>query len=199
MFQIQSISSITLPTVLTRPGLSCCLGSLKIIMLLIVPLGTLSLFVSGPGSSFGQDVELTVEQKRNYENFERQLTNVKLVGSFTELSRSTTELKEEEYTIEKVSKAEDGDQWIIHARIKFDEYDFAAPLPLDVLWAGDTPVISLTNLTIPTLGTFSARVLFHDGKYSGTWSHGEKGGHLFGRIVRIEESESSPDDEPDDH
>ena len=45
------------------------------------------------------------------------------------------------------------------------------------------PVITLDNLWIPGMGRFSSRVLIHDGRYSGTWSHDEVGGHLFGRIV----------------
>jgi len=52
------------------------------------------------------------------------------------------------------------------------------------LWSGNTPVITLDNLWIPGMGTFSARVLIHQGRYAGTWSHGDKGGHLFGRIEK---------------
>ena len=63
-----------------------------------------------------------------------------------------------------------------------------APLPLEVKWAGnDTPMITLTDLTILNQGPFSARVLFYNGKYAGTWSHGKVGGHMFGKIVKIEE------------
>ena len=54
-------------------------------------------------------------------------------------------------------------------------------------WAGDTPVISLTDASVPGLGTFSARVLFYEDRYAGTWSHGDVGGNQFGRIVRAGE------------
>ena len=53
-------------------------------------------------------------------------------------------------------------------------------MALDVKWSGDTPVITLTDFTIPTLGTFSCRVLIYNGKYAGTWTHGAAGGHMFG-------------------
>jgi hypothetical protein len=32
------------------------------------------------------------------------------------------------------------------------------PIPLIVRWAGDTPVITLTDLTIPGVGTFTTRL-----------------------------------------
>jgi hypothetical protein len=48
----------------------------------------------------------------------------------------------------------------------------------------DTPMIMLDNLTIPGLGTFSARVFFHGDLYGGSWQDGDKGGFLFGRIER---------------
>ena len=35
---------------------------------------------------------------------------------------------------------------------------------------------------VPTLGTFTARVLFYGDRYVGTWQHGKVGGHMFGKI-----------------
>jgi hypothetical protein len=58
---------------------------------------------------------------------------------------------------------------------------------LDVKWAANTPVITLDELTIPVLGTFSARVVLHDNKYAGTWRHDAVGGHLFGVIEKASE------------
>ena len=57
-----------------------------------------------------------------------------------------------------------------------------------------TPVITLTELTIPALGTFSARVVIDNGKYAGTWTHGDVGGHMFGVIRRS--AEAKPGDGP---
>jgi hypothetical protein len=53
-----------------------------------------------------------------------------------------------------------------------------------VLWAGDTAVISLTDLAIPGVGTYTARVLVHGDTYAGTWSGGEHAGLLNGVIQR---------------
>ena len=51
----------------------------------------------------------------------------------------------------------------------------------------DTPVVSLVNLTIPGLGTFSAHVVIDGKKYAGTWKHGKAGGHMFGVIEKLKE------------
>ena len=58
------------------------------------------------------------------------------------------------------------------------------PIPLPVKWVGDKPVIHMDNLSIPTMGTFSAYVLFDDDKYAGTWAHGKTKGHLYGTIAK---------------
>ena len=61
--------------------------------------------------------------------------------------------------------------------------DLTVPVPVQVKWAGKTPVITVDKVSIPGLGTFSARVLLDNDRYAGTWSHDEKGGHLFGEIL----------------
>ena len=43
----------------------------------------------------------------------------------------------------------------------------------------------MTDLAIPNLGTFTARVVIYDGRYAGTWQHGKVGGNLFGRIEKL--------------
>jgi hypothetical protein len=65
------------------------------------------------------------------------------------------------------------------------------PIPLEIKWAGDTPVITLTKLAIPGLGTFTSRVVIYEGRYAGTWQHDRVGGHLFGKI------EKAVSDKPD--
>lgn len=119
-----------------------------------------------------------------FEKFSKLLTGAKLTGQFTVDGKPLTELQDESYEIEKVEKLPEGDQWIITARIKYGKRDFTIPVPLEVKWAGTTPVMTLDNLTIPGFGTFSARVVFHKDKYAGTWQHDDVGGHLFG-IVKV--------------
>lgn len=111
-----------------------------------------------------------------------KMNGVKLVGRFTVIGKDNGPLAKEEYTILSATKLEDGDYWLLKTRIKYGDHDLTVPLPLEIKWAGDTPVITLTNLTIPGLGTFSSRVVIYDDKYAGTWSHDKVGGHLFGTL-----------------
>lgn len=118
--------------------------------------------------------------------FAKYMTGATLAGRFTVVGKANDEMPEEEYTILKCEKLPDGDLYRFTARIRYGETDAELPMDLPVLWAGDTPVISLTNLWIPGLGTFSSRVMIYRDRYSGTWTHGEVGGHLFGVIKKEE-------------
>lgn len=95
--------------------------------------------------------------------------------------------KPEKYTIVSVAKT-GGDSWVINARLRCGQKDSAAPIPVQVKWAGDTAVIIVNNLTVPGGGTYSARVLIHDGTYAGTWSGGNHGGLLNGLITKTAEA-----------
>jgi hypothetical protein len=118
--------------------------------------------------------------------FAELLSGATLVGHFTTSGeKATGSPKEEKYTITKISKIQ-GDLWLFQVRIQYGDRDVTLPLPLPVKWAGDTPMIYLNNMPIPGMGTFSARVVFAEGKYAGTWSAKDHGGHLYGRIVSAE-------------
>ncbi|MEO8497679.1 MAG: hypothetical protein ABI614_21650 [Planctomycetota bacterium] len=135
-----------------------------------------------PGEA--QQDSQTGDREALFKQFAETLSEVKLVGRFTMLGKDEGPLAKEEYTINSVTKLPQGDYWLFKARIKYGENDVTVPLPLEVKWAGDTPVITLTDFTIPGMGTFSARVVIDNKKYAGTWSHGKAGGHLFGVIEK---------------
>lgn len=124
-----------------------------------------------------------------FQKFRDQMNGVKMIGQFTILGKENGSPAKEKYTIQKVEKLPDGDKWLIHARIKYGQNDLALPLPLDVKWAGGTAVITLDEMTIPGLGTFSSRVVIDDGKYAGTWRHDKVSGHLFGTIEKLSNDE----------
>ena len=118
------------------------------------------------------------------EKFQEMLSGVTLVGHFTMTGQASDEpLREEKYTIAKVTKMR-GDYWLFMARIEYGQRDVTVPLLLEVKWAGDTPVITLTDMELPNLGTYTARVLIYRNHYAGMWSGGTHGGHLFGKIVK---------------
>ncbi len=140
-----------------------------------------------------------LDQQALFKKFEETLSGSKLVGRFTIVSKQEQAPTEEEYTIAEVKKLDEGDYWLFRARIKYGEHDLTVPLRLQVKWAGDTPVITLTDFTIPLMGTFSSRVVIDNNKYAGTWTHGEVGGHLFGKIVKLQaEEKKDAQDKGDD-
>jgi hypothetical protein len=133
------------------------------------------------GCARGDDAPLTdLEQK-----FQQSLSGATLVGHFTMSNQPTGKLSEERYTISKVTKVPGKkDIWRFVVRIQYGKFDVNVPLDLTVKWAEETPMITMTDFTIPVMGTFSARVLFFRDQYAGTWQHGKVGGHLFGKIER---------------
>ena len=88
------------------------------------------------------------------------------------------------YEIASVEKV--GDRlWRFNARMVHEGMDVTIPIVVPMEWLGDTPVVMLTDYTIPAVGTFTARVFFYGSRYAGTWQHGDgAGGHLFGKIER---------------
>ena len=114
--------------------------------------------------------------------FQESMSGATLVGYSTRLDKPGVS-GEERYVIEKVSKMA-GDVWLFQARMRFGSHDLALPIPISVKWAGNTPVITLTDLPIPGLGTFTARVLIYGDQYAGTWSGKNEGGQMFGKVVR---------------
>jgi hypothetical protein len=122
--------------------------------------------------------------------FAQTMTGATLVGRFTEnrVPRPRAqEPREERYTLTTVRKLY-GDNWLFVARIQYGDKDVSVPIMLPVKWAGDTPIITLTDMKIPGLGTYTARVIFYGDEYAGMWSGGTHGGHMFGKIERAKPS-----------
>ena len=124
------------------------------------------------------------EPKPREQRLAAYLTGAKFVGRFSVDGQDVDKLKEESYSISKCEKLADPDLYRLTARITYGDTDGEFPMDLKILWSGNTPVITLDQLWIPGLGTFSARVLILNGRYAGTWDHGAVGGHLFGRIEK---------------
>lgn len=119
--------------------------------------------------------------------FKATLTRATLSGRWCGIKDGNlTPEKEDKYTIVSVTKLA-GNTWIINARIQYGEKDFVAPIPVQVKWAGDTPVITLDNVGIPGGNSYSARVLIYNKTYAGTWSGGDHAGLLNGLITNAKE------------
>ncbi len=142
-----------------------------------------------------QNLPLSPQQKGltpDEQRFQEMLSDVTLVGHFTVIGiEDSGTLREEKYTIKKVTKMSNN-YWLFFARVQYGRRDVTVPLQLEVKWAGDTPIITLTDLELPNLGTYTARVLIYRGQYAGTWSNNRVGGHLFGTITKNTDESENP-------
>ena len=110
---------------------------------------------------------------------EQTLTNATLVGRFT-VDGNNGQPKEDRYSLGLVQK-KNGDWWLITAKI--GNREGTLPLMLPIQWAGDTPVITVTNFGVPGMGSYTARVVIYGDHYAGFWSAGPTHqGTMFGRI-----------------
>lgn len=121
--------------------------------------------------------------------FADKLTDATLVGSFSVDGKEGA--KPDRYRIVSAKKVKDTD-WIFTATMKLGDKEIDIPIPIKVYWADDTPVMSLTDLTIPGVGTFTSRVMFYGNRYAGTWQHGDHGG-LFWGVIEKKASSGPPE------
>ena len=156
---------------------------LSLSMFLVVVALTIPAYL---GSGLAQ--ESKSQSKPPIEDFTKYLSGTVLTGVFTVDGKPLDKLHEERYEIKTARKLDGYESlWEIVTRIKYGEKDIELPVEINVEWVGKTPVMVMDSVTLPGLGTFSARVVFHDKKYAGTWKHDEVGGHLFGRVDRAAE------------
>ena len=116
--------------------------------------------------------------------FKTTLTNATFTGRWCLIKDGQlTPEQSDKYTIVGVNKLF-GERWVIRARIQYGQKDYTAPIPLKVKWAGDTPVITVTDVGLPGGASYSARVVVYDDSYAGVWSGGAVRGLLSGMITR---------------
>jgi hypothetical protein len=129
--------------------------------------------------------QAAIDQAALEKEFEETMSGAVLVGHSSDSRRPDAPPRAERYTIQKVSKVRDSDdRWLFAAKVPFRGGEMIVPIAVPVKWAGDTPVLSLTDLTIPGMGTYTARVVIYRGEYAGTWSAGDHSGKLWGHIER---------------
>ena len=158
--------------------------SMSMRILTLVPLVLLGCSAGPPPSE---------DQQAREKAFEESMRGAALNGHFTIFRTDGSEpaaeeggdasLRSERYEIEKVVKRA-GDIWTFHARIQFGDTDVTVPVPVRLTWSGDTPMVSVTDLGLPGMGSYTARVIFYRDAYAGMWWGGSHGGNLFGSIER---------------
>jgi hypothetical protein len=166
-------------------------------------LGGLCFGVGLPRVACSQEPKTTAKPKPGHldkasleKSFADTLTGATLVGHFTVVGHPDPgKDRADRYDIEKAEKVE-GHRWLITSRIKYGTHDLKVPIPLEVYWAGDTPIITVDNVTVPGMGTFVARVMVFGDRYAGTWQHDKFGGHMWGMIERTPPATSSTPAKP---
>jgi hypothetical protein len=116
--------------------------------------------------------------------FAERMTNVSLVGTFTVAGRENRTPSPDRYDIFSVDKVGD-DLWRFNARMDCCGVNGATlPIVVPMRFVGDTPMIMMTDTSLPGIGTFTVRLFFYGDRYSGTWQHGKVGGLMTGRIEK---------------
>ncbi len=137
------------------------------------------------------DSKPKLSQEELEAKFKAMLTKATLSGRWAPIRNGTLgEEKEDKYGIVSVGKV-NGDSWVVNAKMKYGGREFVAPFPVKVRWAGDTAVLIVDNLQMPGgQNSYSARVMFFDNTYAGTWSGGGHGGMLSGLITQEKEDKA---------
>ena len=115
--------------------------------------------------------------------FAQRMDRSTLVGYFTVDGRENRPLRPDRYDLAGVEKIGEN-LWRFNTRMRHDDVDLTVPIAVPLQWVGDTPMIVMTDTSVPGLGTFTCRVFFYGQRYAGTWQNGAVGGHLFGRIEK---------------
>ena len=156
-------------------------------LLMLTSSGRVSAQNSKPDSSAQKPATATQTLNDAEQKFKEMLTNVTLDGRWCLVEKGKLgPEKQDKYSIVSVAKVK-GDSWIVNARMKYGEREIVAPIPVEVKWAGDTAVLVVDKMTVPGGGTYSARVLFYEKTYAGSWTGGEHAGLLNGTISRNKE------------
>jgi hypothetical protein len=118
--------------------------------------------------------------------FTVMLENATLNGSWAPIDKGLLgDEKKDRYHIVK-TRPKEGDTWEIFYKMKIQGREIVYPIPVTIKFAGDTAVMILNNSPVGVGQTWSARILFHDDVYAGSWwNKGKtKGGIVSGTITR---------------
>ena len=114
--------------------------------------------------------------------FTERMRGVSLVGSY-DTAGTNRPSRAERYDISSVEKVGDN-LWRFNAKMDCCGVNGEIPVVVPMRWIGDTPVIMMTDTSLPGLGTFTVRLFFYGNRYAGTWQHGKSGGLMSGRIEK---------------
>ena len=144
-------------------------------------------FAEEPGEKAASETE-TMESQ-----FSAMLKGATLKGTWAPVGPvGLGEDKDDAYHIVEAKKVKE-DQWVMVSRFNYKGRQLDIPVPVVIKFAGDTAVMILNDLPTGDGATWSARILFHDDVYAGSWweSTRKKGGILSGTISRKAEEKGT--------
>lgn len=153
---------------------------MKTLVLLALPLAAFSLFAQDKPADPPAPPPMNAAELE----FQKSMEGVILEGSYT--ADGKPDLQTDKYTIDSVTKVKD-DLWKVAARIQYNGKDVKFAMNIPLKWAGDTPMIHMTNFGVAMMGAFTVRLLIYKDEYAGTWrssSNPKHGGIMFGRILK---------------
>lgn len=155
------------------------IGGVIVLMVTLLGIGWL-----GGRLGYGSVIDATSLPEAERQ-FAERMKNVSLVGTFTLAGREGQAPSPDRYDIFSVEKVGE-DRWRFNASMDCCGLKGTKlPLVVPMRFVGDTPVIMMTDLDLPGVGTFTVRLFFYGDHYSGTWKHGQYGGHMSGRIEKM--------------
>jgi hypothetical protein len=89
-----------------------------------------------------------------------------------------------EAAVRETARQTMSDLWRFNASMKCCGVNGSIPVVVPMRWNGDTPMIMMTDTSLPGVGTFTVRLFFYGDRYAGTWQHGAVGGRMSGRIEK---------------
>jgi hypothetical protein len=116
--------------------------------------------------------------------FAAKMNGARLIGKYSVWTPQGEQMpaQDDTYDISELTRGE-GDTWVFQYTMSYGGGNkLTVPIPVSVVWAGDTPVLTMTDQAVQGLGVFSVRVLLYGDRYAGTWQSPMAGGHMWGRI-----------------
>ncbi|MFN0125600.1 MAG: hypothetical protein ACKV19_02810 [Verrucomicrobiales bacterium] len=119
--------------------------------------------------------------------FAAMLTNATLRGTWAPIDqRLLGEEHKDGYRILRAEKLGEG-KWALVSRLQFQGQEITVPFPVTVHFAADVAVLVLDKIPLGDGSLWSARILFHDDVYAGSWwgaDKATKSGVVSGTITR---------------
>src|SRR6186713_2388276 len=91
------------------------------------------------------------------QKLQTQLDGARLVGQFSVVGADGAAMRPpqvDQYAVSRLER-DAGGHWVFNVSMSYGAQQHTLPVPVTIEWAGDTPMITMTEQTIPGLGTFT--------------------------------------------